>query len=80
VFTLPQPTRRPGSARWDDVYPGAGISTSSAGGQGATAEQAAASADASPVAVDLSPQLLAHPAAWLVLGLAAIAALSYLDR
>lgn len=76
----PTPTRRPGSASFADVYPGFGGSTAAAGGEGATRERAALASGAAPLSVDLAPDFLSRPAGWLVLGLVAVLALSYLDR
>lgn len=77
---IPMPTRRPGSALLADVYPGLGHSTATAGGEGATREAAAASAGGAPLSIDVGADFLARPAGWLVLGLVAVAVLSYLDR
>ena len=80
AVTIPLPTRRPGSAAWSDVYPGFGSSTASAGGEGATREAASLAAGGAPLSVDVGTDFLARPAGWLVVGLVAIAVLSYLDR
>jgi hypothetical protein len=78
--TLPQPTRRPGSARLADVYPGLGPSTAATGGEGASREAAALAAGGAPLSIDVGSDFLARPAGWLVLGLAVLGVLSYLDR
>jgi hypothetical protein len=77
---VPMPTARPGSATLADVYPGLGPSTAAAGGEGATRERAALAAGGSPLSIDVGADFLARPAGWLVLGIAALAALSYFDR
>jgi len=80
TVTMPQPTRRPGSAAFADVYPGFGPSTAAAGGEGAAREGAALAAGGSPVSIDVGADFLTRPAGWLVAGLVVIAVLSYLDR
>lgn len=77
---LPTPSRRTGSATIADVYPGFGGSTAAAGGEGATLEASAATAGAPPLQLDVRGDFLSRPAGWLVLGIAAIAALSWFDR
>lgn len=77
---IPMPTRRAGSARFSDVYPGYGGSTAAAGGQGAAIEGASLAAGGAPLTVDVQADFLARPAGWLVLGLVVLGVLSYLDR
>lgn len=79
-IVVPLPTMRPGSASFADVYPGYGTSTAATGGQGATAERAALASGGAPVAVSIGPDFITRPAGWLVLGLVAVALLSYFDR
>lgn len=77
---IPMPTRRPGSAKFSDVYPGYGGSTAAAGGQGAAIESASLAAGRPPLSVDVQADFLARPAGWLVVGIIALGILSYLDR
>lgn len=78
---VPMPTRRPGSAVLADIYgAGWGTQTTSAGGEGATREAAAAATGTAPLAVSIGPDFLARPAGAVVVGLVALLVLSWFDR
>jgi len=80
TVTIPMPTRRTGSASFADVYPGFGPSTAAVGGEGATREAASLAAGGAPLSLDVGTDFLTRPAGWLVVGLVAVAVLSWLDR
>jgi hypothetical protein len=81
--TLPTTSKRPGSAKFSDIYGplGFGAGTASAGGEGAARAGDAARAGGAPITINgIGPDFLARPAGVLVVLLVLLAVWSYVDR
>lgn len=83
AVSIPAPSRRPGSAKWSDIYGGLnfGATTAATGGEGAARAADAARNSGAPITVrGIGPDFLARPAGVLVVLVIALAIWSYTDR